>query len=125
VRRVGWPTPPGRKHRRGGATSSGRYRAATRAVAVSAVVSASLGVLAAADQHRSDTSPAGHLLASKSAASIADSGVRNAAQFTAFTPREAQMPQAVPEAVHLPGIGPVDPMPWLAARGIDVGHSPD
>lgn len=26
--------------------------------------------------------------------------------------------------VHMPGIGPIDPHPWLAARGIDPAHFP-
>ncbi|WP_280392438.1 M23 family metallopeptidase [Nocardia brasiliensis] len=77
---------------RRGATRTRRHRAATRAVAVSAVVSASLGVLAAADQTGS-----GHLTAGARAA--ADTEVATQAAFTAFTPREAQMPQTVPESV--------------------------
>ncbi|MFG1796625.1 M23 family metallopeptidase [Nocardia sp. NPDC049149] len=75
---------------RRGATRTRRHRAATRAVAVSAVVSASLGVLAAADQ-----TPAGHLTPGKQVAA----DVVAQAQFTAFTPREAQMPQIVPDNV--------------------------
>ncbi|QBS38983.1 M23 family metallopeptidase [Nocardia sp. CS682] len=78
---------------RRGATRTRRHRAATRAVAVSAVVSASLGVLAAADQHSTTTS--GHLTAGTPASADATQQVA----FTAFTPREAQMPQIVPEAV--------------------------
>lgn len=27
--------------------------------------------------------------------------------------------------VHIPGVGAIDPLPWLAARGINVGGSPD
>ncbi|WP_238815379.1 M23 family metallopeptidase [Nocardia brasiliensis] len=78
---------------RRGATRTRRRRAATRAVAVSAVVSASLGVLAAADP----TGAAGQLTAGARAA--ADTEVATQAAFTAFTPREAQMPQTVPESV--------------------------
>ncbi|WP_107656747.1 M23 family metallopeptidase [Nocardia suismassiliense] len=80
---------------RRGATRTRRHRAATRAVAVSAVVSASLGVLAAADQHSTTTS--GHLTAGTLASADADTAQQVA--FTAFTPREAQMPQIVPENV--------------------------
>ncbi|WP_405164027.1 M23 family metallopeptidase [Nocardia sp. NBC_01499] len=76
---------------RRGATRTRRHRAATRAVAVSAVVSASLGVLAAADQQ----STSGHLTAGKHASV----DVATQAMFTAFTPREAQMPQTVPNNV--------------------------
>ncbi|MFD6157224.1 M23 family metallopeptidase [Nocardia sp. NPDC060256] len=75
---------------RRGATRTRRHRAATRAVAVSAVVSASLGVLAAADQQ----STADQLTAGKRTADVAPQAV-----FTAFTPREAQMPQTVPDNV--------------------------
>ncbi|WP_167837654.1 M23 family metallopeptidase [Nocardia altamirensis] len=75
---------------RRGATRTRRHRAATRAVAVSAVVSASLGVLAAADQ-----TPTGQLTPGKQVAA----DVVAQAQFTAFTPREAQMPQTVPDNV--------------------------
>ncbi|MFE3223939.1 M23 family metallopeptidase [Nocardia sp. NPDC059228] len=69
---------------------TGRYRSvATRAAAVTAVVGATLTALAATDPH------ATHELAGDS--------VANAAQidgaFTAFTPREAQMPQVVPQPV--------------------------
>ncbi|MFI6169797.1 M23 family metallopeptidase [Nocardia sp. NPDC051052] len=78
---------------RRGATRTRRHRAATRAVAVSAVVSASLGVLAAADQQ----STSGHLTTGKLAA--ADADVATQAMFTAFTPREAQQPQTVPDNV--------------------------
>ncbi|QIS04524.1 peptidoglycan DD-metalloendopeptidase family protein [Nocardia brasiliensis] len=60
---------------------------------MSAVVSASLGVLAAADP----TGAAGQLTAGARAA--ADTEVATQAAFTAFTPREAQMPQTVPESV--------------------------
>lgn len=67
-----------------------RYRAAaTRAVAVTAVVGASMSALAAADPHadaNTDT-VAVHVAATPTA------------QFTAFTPREAQMPQSVPPEV--------------------------
>ncbi|MFQ6392598.1 M23 family metallopeptidase [Nocardia sp. KC 131] len=229
--------------RRSGATThSRRYRAATRAVAVTAVVSAALGVLAAADQHQADSSTSARLVAGESPTPMTDAEARDAVQ---FTPPEAQIPQFVPEAalweqnqvaveaarprtvrpiegiltsnfgtrwgtlhagldfadpigtpigavtdgtvieagpasgfglwvrvqqddgsigvyghvndllatvgqevlagdtiatvgnrgfstgphlhyeVHLPDAGPVDPMPWLAARGIDVGHAAD
>ncbi|MET8423382.1 M23 family metallopeptidase [Nocardia sp. NPDC004860] len=69
---------------------TGRYRSvATRAAAVTAVVGATLTALAATGPH------ATHELAGDS--------VANAAQvdgaFTAFTPREAQMPQVVPQPV--------------------------
>ncbi|MFB8275545.1 M23 family metallopeptidase [Nocardia colli] len=78
---------------RRGATRTRRHRAATRAVAVSAVVSASLGVLAAADQHPTS----GQMTTGKLAS--ADADVATQAMFTAFTPREAQMPQTVPDNV--------------------------
>ncbi|WP_433560959.1 M23 family metallopeptidase [Nocardia sp. CA-151230] len=69
---------------------TGRYRSvATRAAAVTAVVGATLTALAATAPH------ATHELTGDS--------VANAAQidgaFTAFTPREAQMPQVVPQPV--------------------------
>ncbi|MVU82664.1 peptidoglycan DD-metalloendopeptidase family protein [Nocardia sp. ET3-3] len=69
---------------------AGRYRtAATRAVAVTAVVGASLTALAAADPHEAHT--------------LTGNSVANAATETdipvAFTPREAQMPQVVPQQV--------------------------
>ncbi|WP_084529201.1 M23 family metallopeptidase [Nocardia crassostreae] len=64
----------------------GKYRtAATRAVAVTAVVSASLSVLAAADQ-RAQGAPA-------------EPSVTTAALPVAFTPPEAQIPQIVPPEV--------------------------
>ncbi|WP_228000592.1 M23 family metallopeptidase [Nocardia australiensis] len=117
------PLPFGRR----GATRSRRYRVATRAVAVSAVVSASLGVLAATEQHRTETPPAGQPLAATSAASTTesatndptdsgtndptDSGTNDPTESatndptesatnnaTEFTP-EAQIPQVVPETV--------------------------
>ncbi|QIS13081.1 M23 family metallopeptidase [Nocardia arthritidis] len=64
---------------RRGATRSRRHRAATRAVAVSAVAISALTALNAADD-----------LPAQAQAPIAP---------LAFTPREAQMPQTVPEAV--------------------------
>ncbi|WP_369638438.1 M23 family metallopeptidase [Nocardia sp. JMUB6875] len=69
---------------------AGRYRtAATRTMAVTALVGASLAALAAADPH--------------DAVSLAGNPVANAAEsdapFTAFTPPEAQMPQVVPQQV--------------------------
>ncbi|WP_084477648.1 M23 family metallopeptidase [Nocardia jejuensis] len=71
---------------------AGRYRtAATRAVAVTAVVSASLGVLAAADQHAAGDATAG-------TPEVIAAATHEAA-FTAFTPPEAQMPQNVPPEV--------------------------
>ncbi|QLY27946.1 peptidoglycan DD-metalloendopeptidase family protein [Nocardia huaxiensis] len=67
-----------------------RYRtAATRAVAVTAVVGASLSVLAAADQDAAGVSN-GQLPAT---------AVVNDLKFTAFTPVEAQLPQFVPPEV--------------------------
>ncbi|MFD0363015.1 M23 family metallopeptidase [Nocardia sp. GCM10030253] len=231
--------------RRSGATRSRRFRAVTRAVAITAVVSASFGALAATDQDQADTTTVGHLVAGKSPVAMTDAQTRNAVQFTAFTPPAAQLPQTVPEdvlwelnrmateatrprtvrpiggvltsnygmrwgslhagldfadpigtpiasvtdgtvietgpasgfglwvrvqqddgtigvyghvndilstvgqqvragdviatvgnrgfstgphlhyEVHQPGVGPIDPMPWLAARGIDVGHAAD
>lgn len=75
---------------RRGAHRSRRYRAATRAVAVTAVVGASFGVLAAADIQQAGVGPYGQPLAAGSAQAV---------EFTAFTPREAQMPQIVPAAV--------------------------
>ncbi|WP_040735461.1 M23 family metallopeptidase [Nocardia tenerifensis] len=59
---------------------------------MSAVVSASLGVLAAADQQTAD-----HLTPGKLAS--ADTDVATQAVFTAFTPPEAQIPQSVPDTV--------------------------
>ncbi|MGV9838782.1 M23 family metallopeptidase [Nocardia niigatensis] len=66
---------------------AGRSRSvATRAVAVTAIVGASLTALGATDTHE-----------------FTGDSVANAAQvdvtFTAFTPREAQMPQGVPQPV--------------------------
>ncbi|MEV4237600.1 MULTISPECIES: M23 family metallopeptidase [unclassified Nocardia] len=71
-----------------GATRSRRNRAATRVVAAAAAVSASLGVLAAVEPDA---------LAGKTDQSTDRTG--DTVAFTAFTPREAQMPQTVPEAV--------------------------
>ncbi|MRH90142.1 peptidoglycan DD-metalloendopeptidase family protein [Nocardia sp. SYP-A9097] len=69
----------------------GRYRtAATRAVAVSAVVGAALSVLAAAV-------PSAEAQPSDPVATVA--AAPHDAQFTAFTPYEAQMPQFVPPEV--------------------------
>ncbi|MCU1643893.1 MAG: family peptidase [Nocardia sp.] len=67
-----------------------RYRAAaTRAVAVTAVVGASLSVLAAADPH-----------ADAETRTVAENvAATHNVEFTAFTPREAQMPQFVPPEV--------------------------
>lgn len=76
---------------RRGSTRPRRNRAATRVVAATAVVSAALGILAAADP---DALP----LAGKADKSSADT-TGAAIAFTAFTPREAQMPQTVPETV--------------------------
>ncbi|MBF6210029.1 M23 family metallopeptidase [Nocardia puris] len=73
-------------YRRPGVTRSRRRRVATRAVAVSAAVGASLGLFAAVGPD--DAAPA-----------AADSIESHAVEFTAFTPREAQMPQIVPEPV--------------------------
>ncbi|WP_084484423.1 M23 family metallopeptidase [Nocardia anaemiae] len=70
-----------------GATGSRRNRAAARVVATAAVVSAAIGVLAAADP---DALPG--------ITGRTDQGGDDVA-FTAFTPPEAQMPQTVPEAV--------------------------
>ncbi|MFE3187928.1 M23 family metallopeptidase [Nocardia sp. NPDC059240] len=70
---------------------SGRYRtAATRAVAVTAVVASSLTALAAADPDV-DSALAG--------SPVANAALESDAPFTAFTPREAQMPQVVPQPV--------------------------
>ncbi|MGV9413625.1 M23 family metallopeptidase [Nocardia sp. NPDC003693] len=89
------------------ALKAGKYRtAATRAVAVTAVVGSALGVVAAADQ---DTAVASASQLSANASTVlADSapglvsadipGVQKA-NFTAFTPWEAQMPQNVPPEV--------------------------
>ncbi|UGT43980.1 M23 family metallopeptidase [Nocardia yamanashiensis] len=69
---------------------AGKYRtAATRAVAVSAVVASSLGVLAAADP-----SAAGEPVSDQ----VANTATTVAAPL-AFTPVEAQMPQIVPQEV--------------------------
>ncbi|MEV6772029.1 M23 family metallopeptidase [Nocardia sp. NPDC051030] len=69
---------------------AGKYRtAATRAVAVTAVVSASLGVLAAADQNASGEA-VGQLTAAAET---------HVAAPVAFTPIEAQIPQTVPPQV--------------------------
>ncbi|MEV6432653.1 M23 family metallopeptidase [Nocardia sp. NPDC051463] len=84
--------------RSGATTRSRRYRIATRAAAVTAVVSAAFGVLAATDQHQADATSAAQLTAGKSPAVMADSEARNAAQFISFTPPEAPTPQDVPEA---------------------------
>ncbi|WP_433754827.1 M23 family metallopeptidase [Nocardia sp. CA-135398] len=70
-----------------GATGSRRKRAATRVVATAAVVSAAIGVLAAADP---DALPG---IAGRT------DEASDAVAFTAFTPPEAQIPQTVPEAV--------------------------
>ncbi|MFX0577205.1 M23 family metallopeptidase [Nocardia nepalensis] len=78
---------------RRGATRSRRDRTATRVVAVAAVVSASIGILAAADP---DALPSA--IAGDTDRSTADP-TNAAVAFTAFTPREAQMPQTVPEPV--------------------------
>ncbi|WP_405495640.1 M23 family metallopeptidase [Nocardia sp. NBC_00511] len=64
--------------------------AATRAVAVTAVIGASMGVLAAADP------TAARVSASDDITTVA---AQHTADFTAFTPREAQMPQFVPQEV--------------------------
>ncbi|GAB2538101.1 M23 family metallopeptidase [Nocardia heshunensis] len=70
---------------------AGRYRtAATRAAAVSVVVGASLTALAAADPHTDGT---------LTGSSVANAALESDAPFTAFTPREAQMPQVVPQPV--------------------------
>ncbi|MEV2225853.1 M23 family metallopeptidase [Nocardia vinacea] len=71
-----------------GATRARRNRAATRVVAAAAVVSASLGVMAAVEPDA---------LAGKTDQSA--DRTSGAVAFTAFTPREAQIPQTVPEAV--------------------------
>ncbi|MEU0505596.1 M23 family metallopeptidase [Nocardia sp. NPDC005998] len=78
---------------RRGATRSRRNRSTTRAVAVAAVVSASLGVLAAADPNALPGVNTG-----KTDQSTTDSASA-AVAFTAFTLPEAQMPQTVPDAV--------------------------
>ncbi|MEV6135646.1 M23 family metallopeptidase [Nocardia sp. NPDC051990] len=74
-----------------GGTRSLRDRAAARVVAAAAVVSASLGVTSAVapDTHTRNTGKTDQ---------SADQA-KGAVTFTAFTPSEAQMPQAVPEAV--------------------------
>ncbi|MFI6367776.1 M23 family metallopeptidase [Nocardia sp. NPDC050630] len=71
-----------------GSTRSRRNRAATRVVAAAAAVSASLGVSAAVEPDA---------LAGKT--ELSADRTSDAVAFTAFTPREAQMPQTVPEAV--------------------------
>lgn len=77
---------------------AGKYRtAATRAVAVTAVVGASMGVLAAADQHEA-VAQTSQLSANVPGLVSADVPVAQA-NFTAFTPWEAQMPQNVPPEV--------------------------
>ncbi|WP_406229879.1 M23 family metallopeptidase [Nocardia sp. NBC_01009] len=76
-----------------------RYRVATRAAAVTAIVSAAFGVLAATDHHQADATSAGQLIAGKSPAVMTDAEARNAVQFISFTPPEAPTPQVVPEAV--------------------------
>lgn len=68
-----------------------RYRtAASRALAVTAVVGASLTALAAADPHEAGALPGNP---------IANAAAPSDAPFTAFTPPEAQMPQVVPQPV--------------------------
>lgn len=74
-----------------GGIRSRRNRAATRVVAAAAVVTASLGVMAAVEP---DTLPANTSETDQSA-----DQAKGALAFTAFTPREAQMPQTVPETV--------------------------
>jgi murein DD-endopeptidase MepM/ murein hydrolase activator NlpD len=76
-----------------GATRSRRDRTATRVVAAAAVVSASIGILAAADPDALPSAIAGNT--DRSTTDPASAAVT----FTAFTPRAAQMPQTVPEAV--------------------------
>ncbi|MEV5832756.1 M23 family metallopeptidase [Nocardia sp. NPDC052112] len=71
-----------------GSTRSRRNRTATRAVAAAAVLSASLGVMTAVEPDA---------LAGKNDQSA--DRTTGAVAFTASTPREAQMPQTVPEAV--------------------------
>ncbi|WP_067563243.1 M23 family metallopeptidase [Nocardia acidivorans] len=73
-----------------GLRKASRYRsAATRAVAVSAVVGASLSALAAADPN-AEAQPSNP---------VAIAAAPHDARFTAFTPYEAQMPQFVPPEV--------------------------
>lgn len=82
---------------------TGRYRAAaTRAVAVTALVGASMAALVATDPD------------------VAHDSVANAAvvegEFTAFTPPEAQQPQIVPQEVidYLNGLNiPLPPLPGI------------
>lgn len=92
---VTYPLP----FRRVGGNRSRRHRVATRAVAVTAVVSASLAGVAAADQQ---TTPDAARAGKSAPAALAASALPNTGssdQFTAFTPREAQMPQTVPDTV--------------------------
>ncbi|MBF6537376.1 M23 family metallopeptidase [Nocardia farcinica] len=74
---------------RPGAPRSRRQRVAGRAVALSAALGVSFGVFAAADPADGTAS---------ATAAVADA-TEETVQFTAFTPREAQMPQIVPEPV--------------------------
>ncbi|MGO4617734.1 M23 family metallopeptidase [Nocardia sp. 2YAB30] len=78
-----------------GAPRLRRHRAITRVVAVSAVVSASIGILAAAEE-RKNTDPAARLVADKLTAGELDTA---AGQFrsTALPPREAQIPPTAPD----------------------------
>ncbi|MFF0633200.1 M23 family metallopeptidase [Nocardia sp. NPDC004151] len=85
---------------------TGRYRAAaTRAAAVTALVGASMAALAA-------TGPD----AAHDTVAIANASAADDIQFTAFTPREAQQPQIVPQEVldYLNGLNiPLPPLPPL------------
>ncbi|WP_327118172.1 M23 family metallopeptidase [Nocardia sp. NBC_01730] len=82
---------------RRGAPRLRRYRAVTRVVAVSAVVSASIGILAAAEEHK-NADPSARLVAGELSVGELDTA---AGQFrsTALTQREAQMPPTVLDPV--------------------------
>ena len=99
--------------RRPGATRPRRHRVATRAVAVTAVVGASLGVLTAADLRDAGPAHAG-VLAGPDTETITAAAAAHFESvtpalpapapaspdtFTAFTPPEAQRPQTVPDPV--------------------------
>ncbi|MBH0779878.1 M23 family metallopeptidase [Nocardia bovistercoris] len=83
--------------------TSRRRRVASRAATVTAVVTASLGVLTGAELHGSSDSRETRLEAAPDLLAAAPNTDQFAAtepdRFTAFTPPEAQRPQAVPEPV--------------------------
>ncbi|MGW4366590.1 M23 family metallopeptidase [Nocardia takedensis] len=100
--------------RRPGASRPRRHRVATRAVAVTAVVGASLGVLTAAELRDAGPALAGAVAGPDTETLVAAAAANfhsvtpappvppapaSPDTFTAFTPPEAQRPQTVPEPV--------------------------